>query len=81
MDRKLILLVIVLSGLAALGAEGPAGAYTWSVKGDGEVVCTVEGVAFRALPADCGRCRADQSGREAGGRVVDTGPRREDAPG
>ena len=36
--------------------------------------------ARRALPADCGGRCADQSGREAGGRVVDTGPRREDAP-
>ena len=36
--------------------------------------------ARRALPADCRGRRADQSGREAGGRVVDTGPRREDAP-
>ncbi len=38
-------------GLAALGGEDPSGACTWSVKGDGEVVCTVEGVAFRAPPS------------------------------
>ena len=41
-------------GLVALGGEGPAGACIWFVKDDGEVVCTAEGVAFRApasLPA------------------------------
>ena len=52
--RKLISLAFLLSALAALGGEGPAGACTWTVKDDGEVVCTAEGVAFRApasLPA------------------------------
>ena len=49
--RKPVLVAILLSAFAALGGEGPAGACTWSVKGDGEVVCTVEGVAFRAPPS------------------------------
>ena len=52
--RKPVLFAILLSALAAFGGEGPVGACTWSVKGDGEVVCTAEGVAFRApasLPA------------------------------
>ena len=49
--RKPVLVAILLSAFAALGGEGPAGACTWSVKGDGEVVCTVDGVAFRAPPS------------------------------
>ena len=52
--RKLISLAFLLSVFAALGGEGLAGACTWSVKDDGEVVCKAEGVAFHApasLPA------------------------------
>ncbi len=52
--RKSVLLAILLLALAAFGGEGPVKACTWSVKDDGEVMCTVDGVAFRApasLPA------------------------------